>query len=129
LNILLDTQCWLWALSEPEKLNNTAQNLIADETNRLYLSVASVWEIGIKVKIGKLSLPEAFEDFIASRFRQFDITSLNITVYHAIVASNLPLHHKDPFDRMLIAQAKAEDLPILTTDNMFKLYDVSLIDV
>jgi PIN domain nuclease of toxin-antitoxin system len=123
VKLLLDTQCWLWWFAQPERLNSEAMPLatisdgiaqIDDETNEIWLSVASVWEMGIKVAIGKLPLPEPLDSYISSRMMQLGAKSLPITATHAVQVSALPLHHRDPFDRMLIAQAQMEDALIST---------------
>jgi PIN domain nuclease of toxin-antitoxin system len=108
-------------------LNETAIAQILDETNDLWLSVASVWEIGIKVAIGKLPLPEPLNPYITSRMAQLGARSLEITIPHALQASSLPLHHRDPFDRMLIAQAQGEGMTLVSADSTFRQYDVSLL--
>jgi PIN domain nuclease of toxin-antitoxin system len=127
VKLLLDTQCWLWWFSQPERLSEEAINQIADETNQVWFSVASVWEIGIKVSIGKLPLPEKIDDYISTRMIQLGARSLEITASHALQASALPLFHRDPFDRMLIAQSQIEGMTIVSADSMFDRYDVSVI--
>lgn len=103
MKLLLDTQCWWWWFTQPERLSEEAISHIVDETNDLWFSVASVWEIGIKVAIGKLPLPEPIDRYVSSRMVQLGAQSLEITATHALQAAALPLHHRDPFDRMLIA--------------------------
>jgi PIN domain nuclease of toxin-antitoxin system len=128
VKLLLDTQCWLWWFAQPERLNEEAIAQIADKNNEVWFSVASIWEIGIKVAIGKLALPEPIETYIASRMIQLDAQYLEIQARHALQASALPLHHRDPFDRMLIAQAQIEDMMLVSADSMFKQYrDISLL--
>jgi PIN domain nuclease of toxin-antitoxin system len=127
VKLLLDTQCWLWWFSQPEKLNQETIELIASEKTEIWFSVASVWEIGIKVAIGKLQLPEPVDDYISSGMSQLGTRSLEITASHALRAASLPLHHRDPFDRMLIAQAQIENMTIMSADSMFNQYQVSLI--
>jgi PIN domain nuclease of toxin-antitoxin system len=100
---------------------------IADETNEIWFSVASVWEMGIKVSIGKLPLPEPIADYLSTRMTQLGARSLEITAVHALQVAELPLHHRDPFDRMLIAQAQVEDMTLVSADSIFNLYDVSLL--
>jgi PIN domain nuclease of toxin-antitoxin system len=127
VKLLLDTQCWLWWFAQPEKLNPKAVAAIVDEPNELWLSVASVWEMGIKAAIGKLFLPEPVDRYIAHRMGQLGTGSLEITATHALRAAALKTHHKDPFDRMLIAQAQAENMTIVTADDAFQQYeDLSL---
>lgn len=123
----IDTQCWLWWFAQPERLNEEAIAHIADETNALWLSVASIWEMGIKVAIGKLPLPEPIDSYIPSRMVLLNMRSLEIRASHALQASMLPLHHRDPFDRMLVAQAQMEDMMLVSADSMFRLYNVSML--
>jgi PIN domain nuclease of toxin-antitoxin system len=127
VRLLLDTQCWLWWFSQPERLSEEAIEQIANETNEVWFSVASVWEIGIKVAIGKLPLPEQIDDYIFARMTQLGARTLEITASHALRASALPLIHRDPFDRMLIAQAQIEDMNLVSADSMFNQYEVSII--
>ena len=127
MKLLLDTQVWLWSLAEPERLNDQAQTLLADLHNQLYLSSASVWEISIKAALGKLPLPEPPTTYVTSRMKSQGILALDITYSHALEVFSLPTHHRDPFDRMLIAQSLVEKLPILTADPLFKVYDVEIV--
>jgi len=128
VKLLLDTQCWLWWFAEPERLNEEAIAHIADEMNELWFSVASIWEIGIKNAIGKLPLPEPIDSYISSRMVQLGVQYLEIRAPHALRAAALPLHHRDPFDRMLIAQAQIEDMTLVSADSMFKQYsDISIL--
>lgn len=126
MKLLLDTQCWLWWFAQPDHLNEAAIAAISDETNELWLSVASVWEIGIKVALGKLPLPEPLDSYLPSRMAQLG-GSLDIRAAHALQAASLPLYHRDPFDRMLIAQAQIEQMIVVTSDFQFKLYEVPLL--
>lgn len=128
MKLLLDTQCFLWWFAQPDRLNEEAIAQIADETNELWFSVASVWEMGIKVAIGKLPLPEPIDTYISTRMIQLDARSLEITAPHALRAAALPLHHRDPFDRMLIAQAQMEEMTLVSADSMFKQYsDIAIL--
>ncbi len=127
MKLLLDTQCWLWWFAEPERLNKQTIDHIADEANEIWLSVASVWEMGIKVSIGKLPLPEPIDDYVATRTTQLGARSLEIIASHALQAAKLPLHHRDPFDRMLIAQAQVEKMMLVSADTTLRQYEVSLL--
>jgi PIN domain nuclease of toxin-antitoxin system len=127
VRLLLDTQCWLWWFAQPEKLSENAIEQIVDETNEVWFSVASVWEMGIKVSIGKLPLPETINDYISTRMTQLGARSLEITASHALRVAALPLHHRDPFDRMLIAQTQLEDMTLVSADSTFNQYEVSLL--
>ena len=127
MKILLDTQCWLWWIAAPEKLNQSASSCIADKRNTVYLSAASSWEIAIKYSIGKLPLPEPPMLFIPKRLARDAITALPIKIMHTLHVANLPRHHKDPFDRILISQSILEDIPIMTVDTQFELYEANII--
>ena len=122
MKLLLDTQCWLLWFGEPDRLNQQAIAAISDESNELWLSVASIWEIGIKYALGKLSLPESPEAYVSKRLPLLGTKTLNIVAAHALHAAALPPHHKDPFDRLLIAQAQLESTTILTADKLFADY-------
>jgi PIN domain nuclease of toxin-antitoxin system len=123
MRILLDTHCWLWWVSEPERLREAARNQIADGRNTILLSAASSWEIAIKYALGKLPLPEPPEDFVPKRLSRDAILGLPVEHLHALRVAALPDHHRDPFDRLLIAQAQVEGIPIMTVDPQFRLYD------
>ncbi|BAY10843.1 type II toxin-antitoxin system VapC family toxin [Calothrix sp. NIES-2098] len=127
MKLLLDSQCWLWWFAQPERLNEEAIAQIANEANELWLSVASIWEIGIKVSIGKLPLPDSLDSYFSNRMAQLGVRSLEITASHALQAAALPLHHRDPFDRMLIAQAQIEAMTLVSADSIFSQYNISLL--
>ena len=127
MRVLLDTQVWLWMLSAPERLSKKARALVVSQDNELLLSAASAWEIAIKHAIGKLQLPEPPEEYIPPLMIQTAITPLAVNHRHALRVASLPTHHRDPFDRLLIAQAQIEELPILTADRAFRLYDVRVL--
>ncbi len=125
--ILLDTHVWLWMNGEPERLSSTARDLLSDADNVLFLSAASVWEIAIKVASRKLVLPEPPERYITDRLFKNQVTSLPIHHGHALHAAALPEHHRDPFDRMLVAQAQLEGLQLMTVDKKVARYDVDIL--
>ena len=127
MKLLIDTQCWLWWFAEPDRLQEATIAQIVDETNDLWFSVASVWEMGIKVRLGKLPLPEAIDRYLSSRMKQLGARSLEIRADQVLQAGGLPLHHRDPFDRMLIAQAQVEGMTIVTSDRMFDRYEVEIL--
>ena len=128
MSVLVDTQCWLWYAAEPERLSAAARRRRESAEEQLWLSAASAWEIAIKFSSGKLKLPEPPAAYVSSRLRITRATPLTITHDHAVRAGTLPLHHRDPFDRLLIGQAQIEGLPIMTADPLFKRYNVELID-
>jgi len=127
VRLLLDTQVWLWMLAAPERLSKKTRALVVSPGNELLLSAASAWEIAIKHALGKLQLPEAPEDYIPPLMARTGITPLPVHHRHALHVASLPAHHKDPFDRLLVAQAHLENLPILTADRAFRLYDVEVL--
>jgi PIN domain nuclease of toxin-antitoxin system len=128
VKLLLDSHCWLWWFAEPERLSETAVAQIGDEGNELWLSVASVWEMGMKVAIGKLRMPEPLDAYVARRMLELGARALEIKAAHALRAAALPMYHRDPFDRMLIAQAQLEGMTLVSADEMFRKYeDVAMV--
>ena len=126
--ILLDTRCWLWMTASPERFSARARHHLEAADAELYLSAASAWEIAVKHGLGKLKLPVRPADYVARYLRETRTMSLPISTDHGAYVADLPLHHRDPFDRLLIAQAMLERLPILTADGQFRRYDVEVID-
>lgn len=124
MRLLLDTHGWLWMRAEPERLADSSRRLLRDPANELFLSAASAWEIAIKFAAGKLRLPQPPAAFIAQRLAEDQAVALPILHAHALRAGELPPHHRDPFDRLLIAQAQIEGLTVLTADREFGKYDV-----
>ena len=127
MTVLLDTHCWLWWIANPERLSDQAVELIGRSENKILFSAASSWKIAIKYAIGKITLPEPPEEFIPKRLWRDGITAISIEHVHALHTASLPLHHNDPFDRMLVAQALIEKIPILTADPLIRLYNVDII--
>lgn len=127
MKVLLDTHCFLWWISEKERLNEKAKLILANGQNAVYLSAASAWEIAIKVSIGKLTLPEPPSFFVPSRLAAQSIEALPINHVHALHVEHLPPFHKDPFDRMLVAQAQIENLAIVTADRKLLAYPVEIL--
>ncbi len=125
MKLLLDTHALLWFLLEDAKLSSNARSLIADPANDPLVSPASYWEIAIKISLDKYTLAEDFVEFMESQLAENDLTVLPITVAHAAVVARLPFHHRDPFDRLLIAQAMVESVPVLSSDRAFDLYPVA----
>lgn len=125
--ILLDTHVWLWMNGAVERLSEPARELLAEGKEELYLSAASTWEISIKHAAGKLDLPQVPEFYIPSTLAQNEVRPLPIHQAHTWRAAGLPLHHRDPFDRMLIAQAQAEGLRLMTADEKLERYQVELL--
>lgn len=121
-NFLLDTQIFIWWMKD-EKLKEDVTNILSDPANTIYLSTVSVWEMIIKKKIGKLKLPKDWKTTIKDG--RFEVLSINFE--HALAVETLPPHHKDPFDRMLIAQSKVEDLILITSDPKMSKYKIRVI--
>lgn len=126
MRLLLDTHVWLWMMQAPEKLSGEARDALANIQNELFLSAASVWEAGIKQALGKLTLPGSLRDLVLSSLQDFQLQRLPISFEHAACVSSLPLHHRDPFDRMLIAQARTEELVLMTADPALRAYEQEL---
>jgi PIN domain nuclease of toxin-antitoxin system len=124
MKLLLDTQTWLWMQVSPDRLNRRTIALLGDPSVDLLLSAASSWEIAIKYALGKLPLPSAPDEYVPDRMRSSGVTALPVTHSHALHVAQLPPHHRDPFDRMLIAQAQLDELTILTSDKVFEQYEV-----
>lgn len=123
---LIDTHCWLWWHIEPSKLTQNLFRLIEDEDNEIFFSVISAWEITINFKLQKLNLPLPPEKYIPKRLQSSFMDILPVHLEHVLQTGKLPHHHKDPFDRLLIAQASVENLTIMTHDTQFSAYDVTL---
>lgn len=127
MKALLDTHVFLWWVLDDERLTAFVRDFVANGKNELFLSSASCWEMMIKAKLGRLAFPEAPEKFIPDQMNQNKLTGLPIQIVHALHIHSLPEHHKDPFDRMLIAQAQVERMPIITNDSLLAAYDVKII--
>lgn len=127
MRVLLDTQCWLWMRAAPQRLAARTRRLLTDPANDLLLSAASVWELAIKTGLGKVRLPQPLAEFVTSRVAEDGIVPLPVQHTHAMRVAELPLHHRDPFDRLLIAQAQVEALSLLTADRQLEAYDVAII--
>jgi PIN domain nuclease of toxin-antitoxin system len=126
MKYLLDTVVFLWSQGALDKLNQQALDLLGDAKHPIYLSAASSWEIGIKSALGKLHLPEPVASYVPRRLSAGGIRPLVITHFHALAVSDLPPHHQDPFDRMLIAQAASEGMVLMTADPVFSKYAVDV---
>ena len=123
MKLLLDTHTFLWFIDDNPQLSQKGKALL-EADNELLLSIASLWEIAIKLSLGKLTLEMPTEVLMIQQLTRNDIDVLPITVAHLVIVSTLPLHHRDPFDRLLIAQAIVEQIPIVSADPMFDAYPV-----
>jgi len=127
MTYLLDTQIFLWLILTPEKISNRAAQILSATRADLKLSMASIWEIAIKKGLGKLTFPEPLEETLRYQLAVNRIELLPIEFLHALQVRALPLHHKDPFDRLIIAQALSEHLPIVSSDANFDRYGIERI--
>ena len=126
MKAILDTHAFLWALAGDARMSRHARDIFAGSTD-LSLSIASVWEILIKVQSGKLNFPRPAGPYLLSKLAENRIKSLPISIDHLLALERLPMHHRDPFDRILIAQGLEEKLPIITSDPLFRNYPVEVI--
>ncbi len=124
MKLLLDTHTFLWFINDSPELSSSAADLLESDVD-LLLSTASLWEIAIKVSLNKLTLPNNYERFIPQQLTLNNIEILTITFEHLTVVSGLPFHHRDPFDRLLVAQSMSENLQIVSVDAQFDSYGVS----
>lgn len=127
MRLLLDTHCWLWMETAPERFTPAVAATLADPKSELFLSAASCWELAIKHSLGKLDLPQPPRTYVESRMARNAVWPLPITPQHALEVADLPHHHGDPFDRLLVAQAKLEGLTLLTVDRQLKSYEIEIL--
>ena len=126
MQYLLDTHVLIWWITSDNRLSARATSLIRNRRSQIYWSVASSWELAIKHALGRLEFDEPPDDLIPAELSRNHIEILTIQNHHAFLAGKLPSHHKDPFDRMLIAQARIESLGLISNDSKFKLYDADV---
>ena len=125
MKILIDTHVLLWGIQDEAKVSTRARELLP--ASEVWISVASLWEIITKVQIGKLTLPTPVGDYLASKLKMNGVSVLPLTFAHVRRLEGIPLHHRDPFDRILIAQSLQERLPVITSDPLFRNYPVEVI--
>lgn len=126
MRLLLDTHAFLWFVAGDARLSRRARRAMENEEAVLFLSAASVWEMAIKSSLGRLTLPAPAVDYVAGKVRG-GLQMLSVDWSHAAAVETLPFHHRDPFDRVLVAQAQAEKLAIVTGDVAFRQYDVQIL--
>ncbi len=124
---LVDTHVWLWMQSDPDRMSDEARLLVEDVRNGILFSAASAWEIAIKYRLGKLPLPEPPASYVPDRMRRSGTIPLPVDLAHTLRTADLPDHHRDPFDRVLVAQAQLLDLTIITSDDQLSAYDVAVV--
>jgi PIN domain nuclease of toxin-antitoxin system len=127
MKYLLDTHAFLWFVTDDDKLSSKARSIIKNSNNEVYFSAASAWEMSIKIRLGRLTIEEGLEPFIVKQLAENKFSTLAITIFHSIYTSKLPEIHKDPFDRMIIAQAQVEDLSLISKDKNIKKYKVPVV--
>ncbi len=127
MKVLLDTHAFLWAITDDPKLSAKGRELFTASDSDLFLSVASVWEVLTKVQIGKLPMPKETGAYLKEQIAKTNVQVLPIQMTHVLRLERMPLHHRDPFDRILIAQSLEEGFPILTADPLLKDYPAALI--
>lgn len=123
MNYLLDTHVLIWLVSDESKISKKAKDIYLDKANTLYFSDASLWEMSIKISLGKLKLPISLSEFIKKCVIANNVKRLPISTSHILGVETLPFHHRDPFDRLLISQANAEKLDIISSDVALDNYD------
>jgi PIN domain nuclease of toxin-antitoxin system len=124
---LIDTSTFLWFISGDSRLSHTAKTLISEIDNEIFLSIASLWEIAIKISVGKLELSMSYDNLLSVQIEENEIKLLPIEKYHLKELVKLPFYHRDPFDRLIISQGIAENIPILTCDRLFNDYPIEKI--
>lgn len=127
MRYLLDTHVWLLLQTDPDRLDDTVRARLAEPSTQLLLSAASSWEIAIKYALARLPLPEPPDAYVPARMRRDGVDALPVTHGHALHVATLPHHHGDPFDRLLVAQAQLENLPLVTRDPLVEQYDVETV--
>ncbi len=124
MKVLLDTCAFIWLVTDDPKLSEPAKEIFLDTDNELLLSAVTGFEIAVKYSLGKLHLTEPPKEFIANRMQANALTELPVSMAHALILQNLPLHHKDPFDRLLVAQAMVNKIPLLSADQQLSAYAI-----
>lgn len=124
MNILLDTHAFLWFVDDNPRLSQAARVLIEAEDSQPFLSMASLWEMAIKISLGKLQLEQPYEAFVPQQLALNGIGILNFSLEHIAEISHLPFHHRDPFDRMIAVQSRTEKMTLVSADTSFDAYEV-----
>jgi PIN domain nuclease of toxin-antitoxin system len=127
MKLLFDTHTFMWWHSEPDRIPRDTLILLQNPNHELFLSIVSLWEMQIKIQLGKLTLTDDLELVLRTQQERNNITLISLIFNHILELRNLPLHHKDPFDRLLIAQSKVEHATLISRDSVFQNYDCSVI--
>jgi PIN domain nuclease of toxin-antitoxin system len=127
MKLLLDTNVFIWLNDAPHRLREQVMIVVANPDNDLFLSLTSIWEMQIKIQLGKLQLNDPLPDILRTQQVDNNLQILTINLGHIWALENLPYHHRDPFDRLLIAQAQTEGMTLVSADGILDLYDVDLL--
>jgi PIN domain nuclease of toxin-antitoxin system len=127
MKYLLDTVAWVWSVYADERLGDHARKILANGKEEIYLSAASSWELSIKMRLGKLNFPGSPAQVVPAFMAKQGLLSMAVTHLHAVKVYDLPPHHSDPFDRLIIAQAMVEGMAVLTSDRVFEKYPIDVI--
>ena len=127
MRYLLDTMVWLWSVGPSDKIGKAGLAIVGSGEEEIYLSAASSWEVAIKTQLGKFTLPGPPASYVPARLAAQGIQSLSVTLRHSLHVSELPPVHRDPFDRLIIAQAIMEGMTVLTADRIFEKYPVEVL--
>ena len=127
MNLLLDTAALIWWLEGNPRLGSAARAAIVEGENQFFVSAASVWEMAIKASRGRLGFPGRLRDWLPEQLTKYAFASLPVSLAHAAAVEDLPLHHRDPFDRILVAQAMTEGLRVVTSDERLSQYQISVL--
>ena len=127
MKYLLDTHAFLWFILDDKRISANAKSIIKDSKNEIFFSAASAWEMAIKIKLNRLKIKSDLEPFIIEQLQANNIVPLSITISHSLYTERLPQLHKDPFDRLMIAQSIVEDLPLITKDQDIRKYNLKAV--
>jgi PIN domain nuclease of toxin-antitoxin system len=127
MKLLLDTNVFIWLNDAPHRVREHVMTVIANPDNDLFFSLTSIWEMQIKIQLGKLELSDSLPDILKTQQVENNLQVLTIDLNHIWSLENLPTHHRDPFDRLLIAQAQTEGMTLVSADGIFEMYDVDLL--
>ena len=127
MKYLLDTHAFLWFVLDDKRISTEAKSIIEDSKNKIYFSAASAWEMAIKTKLARLKIAGDFESFVIEQLSTNSFVPLSITIAHSLYTERLPKVHRDPFDRILVAQSNLEDLPLISKDKKIRNYEVTMV--
>ena len=127
MKLLLDTNIFIWLNDAPQRIPERIMSIVTDPDNNLSLSLVSIWEMQIKIQLGKLQLQDSLQQILTTQQSDNDLQILTIELVHILRLADLPHHHRDPFDRLIIAQTQAEEMTLVSADAVFTNYDVNLL--